>query len=103
MPLTAATRDRLPAVTVEMLDDLALDWPDQADAELADWDPEDAELADWDPEDAELTGWDPEDREDPASECAEAAGREAGGREVLKAGRWDRARGTGGGFAAGGR
>ena len=37
MPLTAATRDRLPAVTVGILDDLALDWPDQADAELADW------------------------------------------------------------------
>jgi len=102
VPLTAATRDRLPAVTVGILDDLALDWPDQADAELADWDPEDAELADWDPEDAELTGWDPEDREDPASECAEAAGFEAGGREVLKAGRCDRARGNGGGFAAGG-
>lgn len=68
MPLTAATRDRLPAVTVEMLDDLALDWPEQADAELADWEPEDAELADWDPV----------DREDPASECAEAADREAG-------------------------
>jgi hypothetical protein len=92
VPLTAATRDRLPAVTVEMLDDLALDWPEQADADLADWEPEDAELADWDPE----------DREDPASECAEAADREAGGREVLKAGYWDRARGDGDGFAAGG-
>src|SRR6516162_4471270 len=75
-----------------MLDDLALDWPEQADADLADWEPEDAELADWDPE----------DREDPASECAEAADREAGGREVLKAGYWDRARGDGDGFAAGG-
>jgi len=107
VPLTAATRDRRPAVTVEMLDDLALDWPEPADAELTDWVTEDAELADWAPEDAVLADWDPEDREDPASECAgaadrEARGREVRGREVLKAGHWDRARGDGGGFAAGG-
>src|SRR6266566_2767907 len=57
-----------------MLDDLVPDWPDLEDAVLADWEPE-----------------------DPAPERPEA-----GGREVLKAGRWDRTRGDGGGFAAGG-
>jgi hypothetical protein len=56
----------------EMPDDLVLDWPDLEDAELADWDPVDPVLP------------------------------EAQGREVLKAGRWDRSRGDGGGFAAGG-
>ena len=107
MPVTATTPDRLPAVTVEMPDDLAPGWPAQAAAELAGWEPDDAELAGREPDDAELAGrepddaeladWDPEDHEDPGSECPEAAGR-----EVLKAGRWDRARGDGGGFAAGG-
>jgi len=57
-----------------MPDDLATDWSELEDAELADWEPEDT-----------------------VSECPEA-----GGREVLKAGRWDRARGDGMGFAAGG-
>jgi hypothetical protein len=56
----------------EIPDDLALDWPDLADAELADWEPAGPGLP------------------------------ETGVREVLKAGRWDRARGDGGGFAAGG-
>src|SRR5262249_51127460 len=46
------------------------------------------------PGDAELAGWDPEAPE------PERPG--AGGQEVLKAGYWDRARGDGGGFAAGG-
>ena len=84
MPDTATPPDRLSALDPEMLDDLVPDWPDLEDAVLADWEPGDAELADWDPE-------------DPAPERPEA-----GGREVLKAGRWDRARGDGGGFAAGG-
>src|SRR5215472_7882999 len=55
-----------------MPDDLARDWPDLADAELAE------------------------------REAADPGLPEAGGREVLKAGRWDRARGDGTGFAAGG-
>jgi len=84
VPDTAALSDRLSAFDPEMLDDLVPDWPDLEDAVLADREPGDAELADWDPE-------------DPAPERPEA-----GGREVLKAGRWDRTRGDGGGFAAGG-
>jgi hypothetical protein len=68
----ATVPDHLPAPEAEMLDDLAPDWPELADAELADWEPADPGLP------------------------------EAGGREVLKAGCWDRARGDGGGFAAGG-
>jgi hypothetical protein len=68
----ATVPDHLPAPDPEMPDDLARDWPDVADAELADREPADPGLP------------------------------EAGGREVLKAGRRDRAHGEGGGFAAGG-
>jgi hypothetical protein len=72
----------------EIPDDLALDWPDLEDAEI----PDDLAL-DWpDLADAELADWGPADPGLP----------ETGVREVLKAGRWDRARGDGGGFAAGG-
>jgi hypothetical protein len=67
-----AVPDHLPAPEAEMPDDLARDWPALADAALADREPADPGLP------------------------------EAGGREVLKAGRWDRARGDGAGFAAGG-
>ncbi len=95
MPLAAAAPSRLPAPGAEMTGDLAPDWPEPQDASLADWDPGYADLADWDPGDADLLAdWDPED---PAVERPEA-----GGREVLKAGRWDRSCGDGGGFAAGG-
>src|SRR5690242_2078111 len=72
----------------EIPDDLALDWPLLEDAEI----PDDLAL-DWpDLEDAELADWEPADPGLPQAEV----------REVLKAGRWDRARGDGGGFAAGG-
>ncbi|MBO0816048.1 MAG: hypothetical protein J2P30_13025, partial [Actinobacteria bacterium] len=84
MPATAAAPDRLLAPTAEMPGGPAPDWPG----------PEEAEPADWDPGDADLAGW---DAEDPAPERPGA-----GGREVLKAGFWDRARGGDGGFAAGG-
>jgi hypothetical protein len=78
----ATVPDHLLAPEPEMPDDLARDWPELADAELADWEPADAGLADWEPADPGLP--------------------EAADREVLKAGRWDRARGDGGGIAAGG-
>ena len=71
MRAIATVPDHLPAPEAEMPDDLARDWPDLADAELAD------------------------------REAADPGLPEAGGREVLKAGRWDRARGDGAGFAAG--
>src|SRR5262249_11661077 len=85
-----------------------------ADADLAGWEPADADLAAWDLEDAGLAGGDPGDADLAAWDLEDAglAGGEredrgperpgAGGQEVLKAGRWDRARGDGAGFAAGG-
>src|SRR5262249_47201073 len=104
--------------------DLTPDWPELRDADLADWQPGDVDLADWEPGGSDLVGWEPGgldladwdpggsdlahwepgdadladwQPEDPAVERPRA-----GGREVLKAGRWDRACGDGGGFAAGG-
>ena len=71
MPASAITPGVSPP-EAEIPYDLALDWPDLEDAELADWEP------------------------------ARPGLPEAGVREVLKAGRWDRARDDGGGFAAGG-
>ena len=103
MPATAMTRG-LPPPEAEISDDFVLDWPDLEDAEESqgpalDWpDLEDAEESqgpglDWpDLADAELADWVPADPEP----------TKAGVREVLKAGRWDRAHGDGGGFAAGG-
>ena len=85
---TTTTISGLSSPDAEIPDDLVLDWPDPEDAEI----PEDPVL-DWPhPEDAELADWGPADPGLP----------ETGVREVLKAGRWDRARGDGGGFAAGG-
>ena len=87
MPATA-TPPGISPPEAEIPDDLALDWPALEDAEIPDdlapdWpDLEVAELADWEPADPGLP--------------------ETGVREVLKAGRWDRAHGDGGGFAAGG-
>jgi Domain of unknown function (DUF222) len=87
VPATATTRG-FSSPEAEIPDDFVLDWPHLEDAEgpeglALDWpELEDAELADWAPADPGLP--------------------QAGAREVLKAGRWDRARGDGGGFAAGG-
>ena len=87
MPVTA-TPPGISPPEAEIPDDLAVDWPYLEDTEIPndlapDWpDLEDAPLADWEPADLGLP--------------------ETGVREVLKAGRWDRARGDGGGFAAGG-
>jgi hypothetical protein len=97
----ATVPDHLPAPETEMPDDLAQDWPELAGAELDDWEPTDADLADWEPADADLADWEPADADLADWEPADAV-PEAGGREVLKAGHWDRARGDGGGFAAGG-
>src|SRR5215472_16919057 len=87
VPATATT----PGVSLpeaEIPDDAVLDWPLLEDAEI----PDDLAL-DWPSlEDAEFAGWEPADPGLP----------ETGVREVLKAGRWDRAHGDGGGFAAGG-
>jgi Domain of unknown function (DUF222) len=74
------TPSRLPVPAPETPDDLARDWSELTDAEVADWEPTDPDL-------------DPDAAQEPP---------EAEGREVLKSGRWDRARGDGGGFAAGG-
>jgi hypothetical protein len=87
VPVTVTTPG-LSSPEAEIPDDFVLDWPHLEDAEI----PEDLVLAWPDLEDAELADWDPPDPGLP----------EAGVREVLKAGRWDRARGDGGGFAAGG-
>ena len=87
MPVTVTPPD-LSSPDAEIPDDFVLDCPDLKDLEI----PDDPAL-DWPhPEDAELDDWEPADPGHP----------ETGVREVLKAGRWDRTRGDGGGFAAGG-
>jgi hypothetical protein len=101
------TSARLPSPEAEIPGHLILKWPDPEDAELADWEPADwepadREPADWEPGDGELVDWAPGDGELADWEPADPRLPEAAGREVLKAGRWDRARGDGMGFAAGG-
>jgi len=87
VPVTVTPPD-LSSPDAEIPDDFVLDCPDLKDLEI----PDDPAL-DWPhPEDAELDDWEPADPGHP----------ETGVREVLKAGRWDRTRGDGGGFAAGG-
>jgi hypothetical protein len=85
---TTVTPPGLSSPDAEIPVDFVLDWSDLDDPEI----PDDPAL-DWPhPEDAELANREPADR----------GLAETGVREVLKAGRWDRTRGDGGGFAAGG-
>jgi hypothetical protein len=102
MRAIATVPDHLPAPEPEMPDDLAQDWPELAEAELDDWEPADPGPADWEPADAEHADREPADPEPADWEPADPRLPEAAGREGLKAGRWNRARGQGRGFAVGG-
>jgi HNH endonuclease len=103
VPITAIARG-LSSSEAEIPDDFVLDYPDLEDAEIPeglalDWpDLEDTGV----PEGLALDWPDVEDTELADLAPADPGSPEAGVREVLKAGRWDRARGDGGGFAAGG-